>query len=337
MVKIERGTANTVILTITGTLSKSETKFTGRFSGILSHEMELKNYSLNNVVFDETGGAKWNAEKKTIALPLRSSAHPDLKQFSLVFHSETETLATGNYPISENGEAGTVSLAKAYFANAPVYINCTLGPSEIGYKTGSIKVEVSPETNEYTLTIDARDSYDIIYQENASAQVVYGSTLTGSFQGSIGEQGGGEDPEEPQYNVWQDTYSNTPAVVSYGLTSDLEGYERSYIGRIDLQPDTEGEANMRLFFINRAPDASAAGFDPTQIEFIPGYSYATLGQDLDDPIFPYVLMEGDLNLSYDSGSQKWTLHYEGFFVAPLGHKIKVIADYVGPMDGFTAL
>ncbi len=60
---------------------------------------------------------------------------------------------------------------------------------------------------------------------------------------------------------------------------------------------------MRLFFINRAPDASAAGFDPTQIEFIPGYSYATLGQDLDDPIFPYVLMEGDLNLSYDSGSQ----------------------------------
>ena len=113
MVKIERGTANTVILTITGTLSKSETKFTGRFSGILSHEMELKNYSLNNVVFDETGGAKWNAEKKTIALPLRSSAHPDLKQFSLVFHSETETLATGNYPISENGEAGTVSLAKA--------------------------------------------------------------------------------------------------------------------------------------------------------------------------------------------------------------------------------
>ena len=111
MVKIERGTANTVILTITGTLSKSETKFTGRFSGILSHEMELKNYSLNNVVFDETGGAKWNAEKKTIALPLRSSAHPDLKQFSLVFHSETETLATGNYPISENGEAGTVSLA----------------------------------------------------------------------------------------------------------------------------------------------------------------------------------------------------------------------------------
>ncbi len=57
--------------------------------------------------------------KKTIALPLRSSAHPDLKQFSLVFHSETETLATGNYPISENGEAGTVSLAKAYFANAP--------------------------------------------------------------------------------------------------------------------------------------------------------------------------------------------------------------------------
>ena len=33
---------------------------------------------------------------------------------------------------------------------------------------------------------------------------------------------------------------------------------------------------MRLFFINRAPDASAAGFDPTQIEFIPGYSYATL-------------------------------------------------------------
>lgn len=138
-------------------------------------------------------------------------------------------------------------------------------------------------------------------------------------------------------NVWQDTYSNTPAVVSYGLTSDLEGYERSYIGRIDLQPDTEGEANMRLFFINRAPDASAAGFDPTQIEFIPGYSYATLGQDLDDPIFPYVLMEGDLNLSYDSGSQKWTLHYEGFFVAPLGHKIKVIADYVGPMDGFTAL
>lgn len=106
--------------------------------------MELKNYSLNNVVFDETGGAKWNAEKKTIALPLRSSAHPDLKQFSLVFHSETETLATGNYPISENGEAGTVSLAKAYFANAPVYINGTLGPSEIGYKTGSIKVEVSP-------------------------------------------------------------------------------------------------------------------------------------------------------------------------------------------------
>lgn len=159
--------------------------------------MELKNYSLNNVVFDETGGAKWNAEKKTIALPLRSSAHPDLKQFSLVFHSETETLATGNYPISENGEAGTVSLAKAYFANAPVYINGTLGPSEIGYKTGSIKVEVSPETNEYTLTIDARDSYDIIYQENASAQVVYGGTLTGSFQGSIGEQGGGEDPEEP--------------------------------------------------------------------------------------------------------------------------------------------
>ena len=67
------------------------------------------------------------------------SAHPDLKQFSLVFHSETETLATGNYPISENGEAGTVSLAKAYFANAPVYINGTLGPSEIGYKTGSIK------------------------------------------------------------------------------------------------------------------------------------------------------------------------------------------------------
>ena len=111
MVKIERGTANTVILTITGTLSKSETKFTGRFSGILSHEMELKNYSLNNVVFDETGGAKWNAEKKTIALPLRSSAHPDLKQFSLVFHSETETLATGNYPISENGEAGTVSVS----------------------------------------------------------------------------------------------------------------------------------------------------------------------------------------------------------------------------------
>ncbi|WP_444100121.1 hypothetical protein [Alistipes putredinis] len=100
--------------------------------------MELKNYSLNNVVFDETGGAKWNAEKKTIALPLRSSAHPDLKQFSLVFHSETETLATGNYPISENGEAGTVSLAKAYFANAPVYINGTLGPSEIGYKNGSI-------------------------------------------------------------------------------------------------------------------------------------------------------------------------------------------------------
>ena len=67
-------------------------------------------------------------------------------------------------------------MAKAYFANAPVYINGTLGPSEIGYKTGSIKVEVSPETNEYTLTIDARDSYDIIYQENASAQVVYGST-----------------------------------------------------------------------------------------------------------------------------------------------------------------
>lgn len=32
-----------------------------------------------------------------------------------------------------------------------------------------------------------------------------------------------------------------------------------------------------------------------------------------------------------------SLHYEGFFVAPLGHKIKVIADYVGPMDGFTAL
>ena len=185
--------------------------------------MELKNYSLNNVVFDETGGAKWNAEKKTIALPLRSSAHPDLKQFSLVFHSETETLATGNYPISENGEAGTVSLAKAYFANAPVYINGTLGPSEIGNKTGSIKVKESPETTKYTLTIDARDSYDIIYQENASAQVVYGSTLTGSFQGSIGEQGGGEDPEEPQYNVWQDTYSNTPAVVSYGLTSDLEG------------------------------------------------------------------------------------------------------------------
>ena len=147
----------------------------------------------------------------------------------------------------------------------------------------------------------------------------------------------GHKNQRPQYNVWQDTYSNTPAVVSYGLTSDLEGYERSYIGRIDLQPDTEGEANMRLFFINRAPDASAAGFDPTQIEFIPGYSYATLGQDLDDPIFPYVLMEGDLNLSYDSGSQKWTLHYEGFFVAPLGHKIKVIADYVGPMDGFTAL
>ena len=81
-------------------------------------------------------------------------------------------------------------MAKAYFANAPVYINGTLGPSEIGYKTGSIKVEVSPETNEYTLTIDARDSYDIIYQENASAQVVYGSTLTGSFKGSIGEQGG---------------------------------------------------------------------------------------------------------------------------------------------------
>ncbi len=64
LVKIERGTANTVILTITGTLSKSETKFTGRFSGILSHEMELKNYSLNNVVFDETGGAKWNAERR---------------------------------------------------------------------------------------------------------------------------------------------------------------------------------------------------------------------------------------------------------------------------------
>ncbi|WP_278724681.1 hypothetical protein [Alistipes putredinis] len=264
MVKIERGTANTVILTITGTLSKSETKFTGRFSGILSHEMELKNYSLNNVVFDETGGAKWNAEKKTIALPLRSSAHPDLKQFSLVFHSETETLATGNYPISENGEAGTVSLAKAYFANAPVYINGTLGPSEIGYKTGSIKVEVSPETNEYTLTIDARDSYDIIYQENASAQVVYGGTLTGSFQGSIGEQGGGEDPEEPQYNVWQDTYSNTPAVVSYGLTSDLEGYERSYIGRIDLQPDTEGEANMRLFFLSSTYKCNFLGADNKQ-------------------------------------------------------------------------
>ena len=48
-------------------------------------------------------------------------------------------------------------------------------------------------------------------------------------------------------------------------------------------------------------------------------------------------MEGDLNLSYDSGSQKWTLHYEGFFVAPHGHKIKVIADYVGPMDRYTAL
>ncbi len=34
-------------------------------------------------------------------------------------------------------------MAKAYFANAPAYINGTLGPSEIGYKTGSIKVEVS--------------------------------------------------------------------------------------------------------------------------------------------------------------------------------------------------
>ena len=207
MVKIERGTANTVILTITGTLSKSETKFTGRFSGILSHEMELKNYSLNNVVFDETGGAKWNAEKKTIALPLRSSAHPDLKQFSLVFHSETETLATSAAAIGEM-EKQNHRWPSAFHANAPVS-STVLRPSEIGYKTGSIKVEVSPETNEYTLTIDARDSYDIIYQENASAQVVYGSTLTGSFQGSIGEQGGGRRCEGLNIMAWQDTCSNT--------------------------------------------------------------------------------------------------------------------------------
>ena len=174
--------------------------------------MELKNYSLNNVVFDETGGAKWNAEKKTIALPLRSSAHPRPETVLAGIPFRNRTLATGNYPISENGEAGTVSLAKAYFANAPVYINGTLGPSEIGYKTGSIKVEVSPETNEYTLTIAPVIHTILSIRKNASAQVVYGSTLTGSFQGSIGEQGGGEDPEEPQYNVWQDTYSNTPAV-----------------------------------------------------------------------------------------------------------------------------
>jgi hypothetical protein len=86
------------------------------------------------------------------------------------------------------------------------------------------------------------------------------------------------------------------------------------------------QANLDLYGVS---EASAAARDAGGV--------LINGREMVDAIFPYVLMEGDLNLSYDSGSQKWTLHYEGFFVAPLGHKIKVIADYVGPMDGFTAL
>lgn len=337
MVKIERGTEGKVLLTVSGTLSKSEVKFKGTFTGTLENEVELKGYSINDISFDETGGAKWDAEAGTIQIPLRSSALPELGQLSLVFRSETENLQAGNYPIASTGEVGTVSLVKAYLQDAPLYVDGALAPAEIGYQSGTVKVEVTGE--EYTITIDARDSYDLLYAENLMKEIVYGGTLTGSYQGKIDGMSG-EDPDpddDEEYYVWQDTYSNTPAVVSYGFSSELEGYERSYIGRIDLQPDTKGEVNMRLYFRNTASDASAAGFDPAQIEFIPVYSYVTLGDELDDPVVPYLLMEGDLKLSYDSSTQDWTLHFEGFIVAPVGHKIKIVGDYVGPMDGFTAL
>ena len=62
MVKIERGTEGKVLLTVSGTLSKSETKFKGTFTGTLENEVELKGYSINDISFDETGGAKWDAE-----------------------------------------------------------------------------------------------------------------------------------------------------------------------------------------------------------------------------------------------------------------------------------
>ena len=336
IVKIDRGTEGKVILTITGTLSKSEDKFKGTFTGTLENEIELKGYAIDNVNFDQTGGAKWDAEAGTIQIPLRSSTYPDLAQLSLVFRSATENLQAGNYPIASTGAVGTVSLVKAYLQDAPMYVDGALAPAEIGFQSGSVTVAISGD--EYTITIDARDSYDLLYAENLMKDIVYGGTLTGTYQGKIDGTSSGEEPDpDEEYYVWQDTYSNTPAVVTYGFSSELEGYERSYIGRIDLQPDTEGEVNMRLYFRNTAPDASAAGFDPAQIEFIPGYSYVTLGDDLNDPVVPYLLLEGELKLSYDSSTQDWTLHFEGFFVAPVGHKIKVVGDYVGPMDGFTAL
>lgn len=335
LIKIERGTEGKVILTVTGTLAESNDKFAGSFIGLLEDEIELKEYSLNNVVFNETAGPKWDAESGEIQVPMRSSSSPELVQFTLVFRSETENLKEGDYQISSSGEPGTVSLAKAYMKDIPMYVDGGLVPAEIGYKSGSVNVEFDSETNTYKLTIEAQNSYDILYAEYAGVDFVYGGSLTGSFYGEIGESGGG-DPD-PDYSIWQDTYSETPAVVSYGLTSDLEGYERSYVGSIDLQPDTEGEANIRLFFVNKAPEPSDEGFDPSQIEFIPGHSFATIGQDLDAPVFPYIINEGDIDLSYDSASSQWTLHFEGFFKSPMGQKIKIIADYAGPMDGFTAL
>ena len=120
MVKIERGTEGKVLLTVSGTLSKSETKFKGTFTGTLENEVELKGYSINDISFDETGGAKWDAEAGTIQIPRCAvRLYPELGQLSLVFCSETENLQASNYPIASTGEVGTVSLVKAYLQDAP--------------------------------------------------------------------------------------------------------------------------------------------------------------------------------------------------------------------------